>query len=211
MFINSSNHRPLTVLWASDVVTFKHQIWMWIGDMKLKPQTPALDLSKLNQKNRTNWKQGAMLSSAVWTATSAISSLLFAGITISSTITHIQYTHTDTHTHTHTHTHTPHQHQQHQQRQGLDWAGWSQLVPANTFHCTLMTAGPPASVTLALTPLHGPPGIPQGQEGWGGGGRTEEEEEEGGRSDTDEGGHSRWWDSSEGIGSHEYINWQEGE
>ncbi|KAK2853928.1 hypothetical protein Q5P01_006589 [Channa striata] len=28
-----------------------------------------------------------------------------------------------------------------------------------------MTAGPPASVTLALTPLHGPPGIPQGQEG----------------------------------------------
>lgn len=31
-----------------------------------------------------------------------------------------------------------------------------------------MTAGPPAAVTLALTPLHGPPGIPQDQEGWGG-------------------------------------------
>ena len=80
------------------------------------------------------------------------------------------HTHTRTHTHTHKHTHTHTPHQQHQQRQGPDWAGWSQLVPANTFHCTLMTAGPPASVTLALTPLHGPPGIPQGQEGWGGGG-----------------------------------------
>lgn len=85
--------------------------------------------------------------------------------------------------------------------------GWSQLVPANTFHCTLMTAGPPASVTLALTPLHGPPGILRGQEGWGEGRMGGEEE----RSDTDEGGQSRWQDSSEGIGSHEYINWQEGE
>lgn len=38
-----------------------------------------------------------------------------------------------------------------------------------------MTAGPPASVTPALTPLHGPPGIPQGQEGWEGGRMGEEE------------------------------------
>lgn len=57
------------------------------------------------------------------------------------------------------------EHQRHQQGRGQDGAGWSQLVPANTFHCTLMTAGPPAPVTLALTPLHGPPGILQGQEG----------------------------------------------
>lgn len=91
--------------------------------------------------------------------------------------------------HTHTHTYT-HQHQQHQQRKGWDRADWSQLVPANTFHCTLMTAGPPASVTLALTPLHGPLGIPQGQEGWGG--RRMGEEEGGGvtqmREDTPGGG-----------------------
>lgn len=34
---------------------------------------------------------------------------------------------------------------------------------------------PPASVTLALTPLHRAPGSPQGQEGWGDGGTGGEE------------------------------------
>lgn len=58
---------------------------------------------------------------------------------------------------------------------GRDRAGWSQLLRANTFHCTLMTASPPADVTLALTPLHGPQGIPQGQKRVGGGGHWEEE------------------------------------
>lgn len=102
------------------------------------------------------------MSLALWIPTSAIPALLMQVSPSPYHNTHMVETRT-------------HQHQQHQQGKGRDRAGLSQLVPANTFHCTLMTAGPPASVTLALTPLHGPPGILQGQEGWQEGRMGEEE------------------------------------
>uniref|UniRef100_A0AAV2LTG2 Uncharacterized protein n=1 Tax=Knipowitschia caucasica TaxID=637954 RepID=A0AAV2LTG2_KNICA len=90
--------------------------------------------------------------------------------------------------------------QQHQHKQRPP----PQLLPAITFHCSLMTAPstqPPPAHDPSPNTLSWAPGEVLR---WDKGGGTRWRRR--GRSDTDEGGHSRWWDSSEGIESHEYIN-----
>lgn len=166
---------------------------MWMLHLKRFEMT-ELSHTKFHLGHK-NWKQNNVVAEwlRVWLSDKA------------SVLLHHCYLQVSTHANTWTAIH-----QQYQQREGWDGGDWSQLVLANTFHCTLMTAEttpptPKAFMTLPLTPLYGPPGIPSGP------GRVRKRKDGGearrGRSDTDEGGHSRWWDSSEGIGSHEYINW----